>query len=195
MWYTNKNEACAAASSSQQVRNAVQEKSESGRVDFLELEQAKQRVEELRTIIEKNNRLYYDQDAPELEDFEYDALTRELKTLEAQFPQLVTASSPTQKVGGTASSKLPKVTHTVKMESLLDAFSYDELRDFDRRVREAGAEPEYVVENEEKTALRAELIEESRKNKKGSPVVSVSAILDKSQIGSGAITLEQITPE
>ena len=146
MWYTNKNKACAAASSSQQVWNAAQEKSESGRVDFLELEQAKQRVEELRTIIEKNNRLYYDQDAPELEDFEYDALTRELKALEAQFPQLVTASSPTQKVGGTASSKLPKVTHTVKMESLLDAFSYDELRDFDRRVREAGAEPEYVVE-------------------------------------------------
>ena len=146
MWYTNKNEACAAASSSQQVWNAAQEKSESGRVDFLELEQAKQRVEELRTIIEKNNRLYYDQDAPELEDFEYDALTRELKALEAQFPQLVTASSPTQKVGGTASSKLPKVTHAVKMESLLDAFSYDELRDFDRRVREAGAEPEYVVE-------------------------------------------------
>ena len=52
MWYTSKNEACAAASSSQQVWNAAQEKSESGRVDFLELEQAKQRVEELRTIIE-----------------------------------------------------------------------------------------------------------------------------------------------
>ena len=112
----------------------------------MELEQAKKRVEELRAVIEKNNRLYYDQDAPELEDFEYDALTRELKELEAQFPQLVTAASPTQKVGGTASSKLPKVTHAVKMESLLDAFSFDELRDFDRRVREAGVEPEYVVE-------------------------------------------------
>ena len=60
--------------------------------------------------------------------------------------QLITAASPTQKVGGTASSKLPKVTHAVKMESLLDAFSFDELRDFDRRVREAGVEPEYVVE-------------------------------------------------
>ena len=57
----------------------------------MELEQAKKRVEELRAVIEKNNRLYYDQDAPELEDFEYDALTRELKELEAQFPQLVTA--------------------------------------------------------------------------------------------------------
>ena len=62
----------------------------------MDLEQAKKRVEELRAVIEKNNRLYYDQDAPELEDFEYDALTRELKELEAQFPQLVTASSPTQ---------------------------------------------------------------------------------------------------
>ena len=112
----------------------------------MELEQAKKRVEELRTVIEKNNRLYYDQDAPELEDFEYDALMRELRALENQFPQLLTEDSPTQKVGGTAISKLPKVTHSVKMESLLDAFSYDELRDFDRRVRDAGIEPEYVVE-------------------------------------------------
>lgn len=67
----------------------------------MELEQAQKRVEELRAVIEKNNRLYYDQDAPELEDFEYDALTRELKELEAQFPQLVTPNSPTQHVGGT----------------------------------------------------------------------------------------------
>lgn len=66
----------------------------------MELEQAQRRVEELRAVIEKNNRLYYDQDAPELEDFEYDALTRELKALEAQFPQLITPTSPTQKVGG-----------------------------------------------------------------------------------------------
>ena len=54
----------------------------------MELEQARKRAEELRVIIERNNRLYYDQDAPELEDFEYDALTRELKALEAEFPQL-----------------------------------------------------------------------------------------------------------
>ena len=52
----------------------------------MELEQARKRAEELRVIIERNNRLYYDQDAPELEDFEYDALTRELKALEAEFP-------------------------------------------------------------------------------------------------------------
>ena len=103
----------------------------------MELEQARKRAEELRVIIEKNNRLYYDQDAPELEDFEYDALNRELKQIEAEYPELVTASSPTQHVGGTASSKFSKVTHAVKMESLQDAFSFDELREFDTRVREA----------------------------------------------------------
>ena len=113
---------------------------------MLDLEQARQRVQELRTVIEKNNRLYYDQDAPELEDFEYDALTQELKELEAAYPELITPASPTQHVGGTPSGRFAKVTHTVKMESLLDAFSYDELRDFDRRVQEAGIEPEYVVE-------------------------------------------------
>ena len=113
---------------------------------MLDLEQARQRVQELRTVIEKNNRLYYDQDAPELEDFEYDALTRELKELEAAYPELITPASPTQHVGGTPSGRFAKVTHTVKMESLLDAFSYDKLRDFDRRVQEAGIEPEYVVE-------------------------------------------------
>ena len=112
----------------------------------MELQQAKKRAEELRKVIEYNNHLYYDQDAPELEDFEYDALNRELKDLEAQYPELVVPTSPTQHVGGTASSKFSKVTHAVKMESLQDAFSFDELRDFDTRVREAGIEPEYVVE-------------------------------------------------
>ena len=112
----------------------------------MELEQARKRAEELRVIIEKNNRLYYDQDAPELEDFEYDAMTRELKAIEKEYPELVTANSPTQHVGGTASSKFSKVTHAVKMESLQDAFSFDELREFDARVREAGVRPEYVVE-------------------------------------------------
>ena len=112
----------------------------------MELEQARKRAEELRAVIEKNNRLYYDQDAPELEDFEYDALTRELKAIEAAYPQLVTPSSPTQHVGGVASSKFSKVTHAVKMESLQDAFSFEELREFDARVRDAGVQPRYVVE-------------------------------------------------
>lgn len=112
----------------------------------MEFEQAKQRVQELRRVIEYNNRLYYDQDAPELEDFEYDALNRELKQLEAEHPELVTKDSPTQKVGGAVSSKFAKVPHAVKMESLQDAFSYEELRDFDKRVRGEGIQPHYVVE-------------------------------------------------
>ena len=108
--------------------------------------QAAKRAEELRAIIEYNNHLYYDNDAPELEDHEYDALTRELRALEAEFPAIVSEASPTQKVGGTPSGRFAKVVHAVKMESLLDAFSYEELHDFDRRVRDAGVEPEYVVE-------------------------------------------------
>ena len=56
----------------------------------MEMEQARKRAEELRVIIEKNNRLYYDQDAPELDDFAYDALMRELKQIEKEFPELVT---------------------------------------------------------------------------------------------------------
>ena len=107
---------------------------------------ARQRIEALRREIERNNRLYYDQDAPELEDYEYDALNRELKALEAQYPEFVTEASPTQHVGGTASGRFAKVTHAVKMESLLDAFSLEEIEDFDRRVRDAGVDPEYVVE-------------------------------------------------
>lgn len=110
------------------------------------LRQAKKRIKDLREIIEKNNRLYYDQDAPELEDYEYDALNRELKSLESEFPELITADSPTQHVGGTPSGRFDKVTHEVKMESLQDAFSHEELRDFDRRVRAAGVTPEYAVE-------------------------------------------------
>lgn len=112
----------------------------------MELEKARKRAEELRAVIEKNNRLYYDQDSPELEDFEYDALTRELKAIEKEFPELITPDSPTQHVGGTPSSKFSKVTHSIKMESLQDAFSFDELREFDARVRDAGIAPEYVVE-------------------------------------------------
>jgi len=109
-------------------------------------QQAARRAQELRRIIEHNNRLYYENDAPELEDFEYDALTRELKALEKEFPALVTEASPTQRVNEAPSGRFAKVIHTVKMESLQDAFSYEELHEFDRRVRDAGIDPEYVVE-------------------------------------------------
>ncbi len=112
----------------------------------MDLETARTRHEELAKQIAHHNHLYYDLDAPELDDYEYDQLTRELKAIEAEFPALVTASSPTQRVGGAASAKFEKVAHTVRMESLQDVFSLEEVREFDERMREAGLSPQYVVE-------------------------------------------------
>ncbi|NLW79878.1 MAG: NAD-dependent DNA ligase LigA [Ruminococcaceae bacterium] len=112
----------------------------------MELEQAQHRVAELRREIERNSRLYYDEDNPALSDYDYDALMQQLKALEAEFPQLADASSPTQRVLGTPSGRFAKVAHTVKMESLQDAFSTEEIRDFDRRVKEDFPDASYVVE-------------------------------------------------
>ncbi|MEG1932166.1 MAG: NAD-dependent DNA ligase LigA, partial [Pygmaiobacter sp.] len=105
------------------------------------------RIDALRETIERNNDLYYNQDAPELEDFEYDALTRELKKLEEEFPEFLIAASPTKKIGGKASSVFEKVVHTVKMESLQDVFSLDEVEEFVLRIREEEPDAEFVVES------------------------------------------------
>ncbi len=91
---------------------------------------AKKRVKELTKIIRYHNELYYNQDSPEIEDFEYDALTRELKAIEKEYPELITPDSPTQKVGGVAQSLFSPVNHSVKMESLQDVFSFEELVEF-----------------------------------------------------------------
>lgn len=100
----------------------------------MDFEQALKRATELSDIIRYHNERYYNEDAPEISDFEYDALMRELKSLEAQFPQLVNENSPTQKVGGTASKQFSEVHHAVKMESLQDVFSIDELREFSNKI-------------------------------------------------------------
>ena len=104
------------------------------------------RAEELRKELKRHNDLYYNQDNPEIDDFTYDKMMRELEDIEAEFPELITPDSPTQKVGGNAGEKFSPVTHEVKMESLHDSFSFDELRDFDRKVRETVDNPSYVVE-------------------------------------------------
>ena len=93
-----------------------------------------------------HNQKYYVEDAPEIDDYEYDMLYRRLQAIEAEFPDLVTPDSPTQKVGGPALNTFAPVAHEVPMESLHDSFSEEELLDFDRRVREAVAQPVYVVE-------------------------------------------------
>lgn len=101
----------------------------------------KQEIEQLRQEIEKNNRLYYDLDAPAISDFEYDALMRRLKELEAEHPELVTPDSPTQHVGGTVMSSFAPVTHEVPLESLNDVFSFEELQSFGKRMEESLGEP------------------------------------------------------
>ncbi|MBQ3638187.1 MAG: NAD-dependent DNA ligase LigA, partial [Clostridia bacterium] len=110
--------------------------------------QAAERVEELRKIIVRAADLYYNQDAPEMSDFEYDLLFDELKKLEAEFPGLDDPESPTHRVGGKASEKFEKVTHPVRMGSLSDVFSEDEMRDFLARtaktLTEAGV-PEHEI--------------------------------------------------
>src|ERR1017187_2854503 len=106
------------------------------------------RAEELRNELRRHEHLYYVMDAPVISDAEYDALMNELKRIEAAHPELLTADSPTQRVGGKPAEGFRKVRHSRSMLSLDNAYSADELRDWDRRVRElAGRLPvEYTAE-------------------------------------------------
>lgn len=112
----------------------------------MDIVSAESRVKELTKQLEYHNNLYYNMDEPEISDFEYDKMLRELENLEEQFPSLKSPLSPTNRVGGNAGEKFSPVTHTVVMESLHDSFSHDELRDFDRKVREVSPTVQYVVE-------------------------------------------------
>ena len=107
---------------------------------------AERRIKELTEQLEYHNNLYYNMDEPEISDFEYDKMLRELENLEEQFPTLKSPLSPTNRVGGNAGEKFSPVTHAVVMESLHDSFSHNELRDFDRKVREVSPNVQYVVE-------------------------------------------------
>ena len=112
----------------------------------MDIQEAQRELEQLREEIRYHSRKYYTEDDPEISDREYDMLYRRLEDLEARFPQLVTPDSPTQKVGGAVYNTFAPVVHQVPLESLHDSFSEEELRDFDRRVREAVGSVEYVVE-------------------------------------------------
>ena len=109
-------------------------------------EEAKSRIEYLRERIEYNSKLYYEKDAPEISDYEYDAMFRELGDLEAEYPEFDSPTSPTKRVGGRALDKFEKFTHNVKMGSLTDVFSYDELREFTDRIEADYPDIEYSVE-------------------------------------------------
>lgn len=109
---------------------------------------AEKRINELKELLNYHNYKYYVEDNPEISDYEYDMLYNELLELERQNPHLITPDSPTQRVGGKAQDAFEKVIHEVKMESLMDVFSIEELYDFDRKVKEAlqNEKIEYVVE-------------------------------------------------
>ena len=100
-------------------------------------EQVRLRIEKLRLELEQHNYRYYVLDEPSVSDVEYDSLFRELQTLEAAHPDLVTAESPTQRVGAPPLKDFDSILHSVPMLSLSNAFSEDEIRAFDRRVRES----------------------------------------------------------
>lgn len=104
------------------------------------------KIEELRKTLRYHSDRYYNDDAPEIEDYEYDMMMRELKELEEKYPEYDAPDSPTKKVGGVADNSFESVAHSVRMESLQDAFSKDELHEFSNRVEDTVSDVNYVVE-------------------------------------------------
>jgi DNA ligase (NAD+) len=115
---------------------------------MMDNDSAAKRIHELRTIIEYHNRRYYQQDAPEISDAEYDRLMRELQDLEAMYPDDDLVSSPTQRVGAAPLSKFSPFSHPQAMLSLANAFSSQEILDFDLRIRRLAKQDsiDYVAE-------------------------------------------------
>lgn len=108
--------------------------------------EAKERIAELTRILVEANHRYYVLDDPQMPDFEYDRLLRELEDLEKANPELILPDSPTQRVGGQAISQFEKVTHSVPLQSLQDVFSQEELQDFLARTQQAIAGASFSVE-------------------------------------------------
>ena len=132
--------------------------------------QAKQRIKELREKTEYYAKKYYDDDNPEISDFEYDMLMNELKNLEAKYPELIDKDSLTQKVGGHVKEGFEKVVHEIPLQSLQDVFSFEELYAFDNRIKKQADEfrlpLQYVVETKI-DGLSVSLEYENGKFKKG----------------------------
>ncbi len=109
-------------------------------------EQAKKRIDELHSLTEYYAKKYYDDDSPEISDFEYDMLMNELKNLEREFPEFISKDSLTQKVGGTVKEGFAKVEHEVPLQSLQDVFSLEEVEEFDKKMHKESENISYVVE-------------------------------------------------
>ena len=113
---------------------------------MLDFKTAKARAEALRKELNHHIYRYYVENENDISDYEYDMLMRELQGIEEKYPELLTADSPTHRVGGEADNAFSPVVHPVKMESLQDAFSEGEIRDFDARVNGGIGAVRYVVE-------------------------------------------------
>lgn len=112
----------------------------------MDINSAKKRISELTELLEKYSYQYYVLDDPEVSDYEFDMLMQELKALEDQFPELISPTSPTQRVGGAALNKFEKVQHTVQMASLQDVFSFEQVQSFLAKCTETLGQTEYTVE-------------------------------------------------
>lgn len=110
------------------------------------MDEIQKKIEDLRATLRYHSDRYYNLDSPEIEDYEYDMMMRDLKKLEEEYPQYDTPDSPTKRVGGKADNSFAPVEHTVRMESLQDAFSKEEIFDFANRVNDVVSNVNYVVE-------------------------------------------------
>lgn len=140
LYYTNKK-----------LYNIINKKLEKNRGDKMYKEQGKERIEELRKQVEYHAQKYYDEDKPEISDFEYDMLMVELRNLENEFPEFQSKDSLTQKVGGHVKEGFQKVTHEVPLQSLQDVFSIDDVEDYVTKIEQKAEENKietvtYVVE-------------------------------------------------
>lgn len=111
------------------------------------MDNIQKRIQELSELLEYHSKKYYVEDNPEISDYEYDMMLRELENLEKDHPEYISPLSPTQRVGGKAVDGFSEVIHEIPMESLQDAFSEAEIYDFDRRVSDVVSGYEYAVEH------------------------------------------------
>ncbi|HQD12522.1 MAG TPA: DNA ligase (NAD(+)) LigA, partial [Chitinophagales bacterium] len=117
--------------------------------DFIPEQEAEKVLDDLKKVINFHDKQYYTEAKPIISDYDYDRLFKKLKELEAAYPQLLTADSPTQRVAKGLNAEFPTVQHLVPMMSLENSYNLTDLEDFDRRVHDAlpsTAQPEYVVE-------------------------------------------------
>lgn len=113
----------------------------------MELYQAKEKIDELRKELDRHNYLYYVKSSPEIDDYKFDQLMKELESLEREFPQFEDPMSPTKRVGCDITSEFKQITHRYSMLSLANTYNEGEIRDFNNRVcRDINTQPEYVCE-------------------------------------------------